>query len=65
MRYHEAASRRHAEVESVGWETVPRSSHRVVPERVPGLIDALDCLLALWIAESVLADRGDDRTAAP
>jgi hypothetical protein len=26
----------------------------VEPERIPQLIDALDCLLALWIAEATL-----------
>ena len=52
-------------VESEGWEDVPRSRPPVPAERVPGLIDALDCLLALWIAESVLGDGGGEVERPP
>lgn len=66
MRYYEAAYRGFVDAEAARRETVPRSPDLVGPERVPGLIDALDCLLALWIAESILGDDGGDAgSAAP
>lgn len=33
-------------------------------ERVPALIDALDCLLALWVAEATLDAGPDTRSTA-
>jgi hypothetical protein len=34
------------------------------PERIPGFIDALDCLLALWIAEAKLDSGAEEGAAA-
>jgi hypothetical protein len=35
-------------------QSQPAAPTPVRPERVPALIDALDCLLALWVAEATL-----------
>jgi hypothetical protein len=55
-------------VESVGpegGEAAPRSPALVSRERVPGLIDGLDCLLALWIAESIVDNDSADADRPP
>jgi len=51
-------------------QSPPDAPNGLQHERVPALIDALDCLLALWVAEATLdggppADHAPPRTAAP